>query len=518
MRHSVASPLFAVTVMLALLSAGVFGYGSYLHLTVKPTPVVGAAHGKPVSHIPVRRSGRPIAGKGKSVSATAKSFSPPGGSAGPVTDIAFEAMLAGGGGLLLSALAGLGLASRQRATQAQTVQSLLRTERAAWEKQREVFDAQREALRAQLREAEQNKTEIDTLRQHASRQFGEFFRTLPVACFCFAADGKIVRWNAACEALYGLPAAEAMETTLWDSVVPTEEQEAMTGWMQLVLAGESVLDIERRDRNAAGTTFPLLCSMVPLYSAEGEIIGGLSAGIDQTERRQHAQQAAKLSAALQQAREDLHQTRLAWEAQQAEAAQAETTRPEAAPADPSGPSQRPRDPVTGLHCREAFEERLRAETERAHRYNTPLSVIVLDLDGFGAYNKAFGMEAGDLALQSVASLIESKIRTVDTAARCEADLYALVLPETNEAGTRIAADRIRSGIAGLEWGQKPLTACFGAALLTPEVSSSEMLLTHAMNALRRAKSLGPSSVACHEDTPFPASRKNRKKEPVTLLG
>jgi diguanylate cyclase (GGDEF)-like protein/PAS domain S-box-containing protein len=513
MRHSTASPLFAVTVTLALLSAGLFGYGGFLHLTVKPMPVIGAAHAKPMSRIPVRHLGRTVAGKGKS--AVAKSSSPSTGSADPVAERAFEAMLAGGGGLLLSALAGVSLAAHLRKTQAQTVQSLLRTERAAWEKQREVFDAQREALRAQLREAEQNKTEINTLRQHASRQFGEFFRTLPVACFCFAADGKIVRWNAACEALYGLLAAEAMETTLWDCVVPAEEQEAMTGWMQLVLAGESVLDIERRDRNAAGTTFPLLCSMVPLYSAEGEIIGGLSAGIDQTERTQHARQIAELGAALQQTREDLHQTRLAWEAQQTEAARTETPQPEAASADLRGPSQLPRDPVTGLHRREAFEERLRMETERAHRYNTSLSVIVLDLDGFRAYNKAFGIETGDLALQSVASLIESKIRTVDTAAHCEADLYALVLPETNEAGTRIAADRLRSGIAGLEWGQQPLTACFGAALLTPEVESSEMLLTQAMDALRRAKSLGPSSVACHGDTSFPAIRKSRKKESVT---
>ena len=391
MRHSAAappvrsvraagSPLFAVTVALALLSVGFFGYGVFLHTAAKPnlnaaakpTPIVGAAHSKPLPH--TRHSHHTVVGKPKSSPLSATTSPPTAlfGLTGPGNDLAFGAMLAGGIGLLLSALAGLGLSHQTRTTQSQTIQSSLRAEYAAWEKQRSVLDTQREALSAQLQEAQQNKAEIDKLRHHASRQFQEFFRTLPVACFCFAADGKIVRWNAACETLYGLPASEAMDSTLWTSVVPADEREAMTEWMQRVLAGDSVLDVERRDQNSAGTTFPLRCSMVPLYGAEGEIIGGLSAGIDLSEIKQYTQHISALETALSQARTELSQIRAAWEAHTLETARLQSHLLEAAPqrvieeiADAAAPS---RDLLTGLYTQEAFQDRLRAEAERAHRY------------------------------------------------------------------------------------------------------------------------------------------------------
>ena len=499
--RAAGSPLFAVTVVLALLSVGLFGYGVFLHSAVRQSlPAVAVtAHAKPQPH--AKHTRKTNVGKAKAAPAAGLSLALPPG------DFAFDAMLGGGLGLLLSALSGLGLLRRLSATQAQTVQAMLKSEHAAWEKQRGVLDGQRDALSAQLREAHQNKAEIDALRQHASRQFQEFFRTLPIACFCFAADGKIVRWNAACERLYGIPAAEALESTLWQSLVPVEQREAMTAWMRRVLAGETILDIERTDQNAAGTAFPMRCSMVPLHGAEGEIIGGLSAGIDLSEIKQYEAQTAALTAQWQQA---LAET----EANQAEIARLQD---ELANAGESLPAAAQRDSVTGLCTQSTFYDRLREEAERAHRYNTPLSVIAFDLDGFGSYNQTLGFEAGDSALHSVASLVLSKIRTVDVAARCDADTFALILPETNDTGTHVAADRLRAGIAGLDWQQKPLTACFGAAQLTPDMASPEALFTHALDSLRRAKSLGPNTVVYHGDAPFPTPRKSRRKEPETAL-
>lgn len=493
--RAAGSPLFAVTVALALLSVGLFGYGVFLHSATKQ-PVLTAAHAKPLPHAKHKRS--PAAGKGKNALAQVSSPIP------STPDLAFNAMLGGGLGLLLSALAGLGLIRRLWATQAQTVQAMLQTEHAAWEKQRGVLGTQHDALSAQLREAQQNKAEIDALRQHASRQFQEFFRTLPVACFCFAADGKIVRWNAACETLYGIPAVDALDSSIWETIIPAEERSAMTAWMDRVLAGESVLDVERQDQNIGGALFPVRCSLVPLHGADGEIIGGLSAGIDRSETTQYEAQIATLGTELQL-------SSAALEATQAEIAQLQAAQAEKAN-EANIPAVSARDAVTGLCNQNEFYECLREEAERAHRYNMPLSVVVFDLDGFGAYNQTLGFESGDAALKSVASLILTKIRTVDTAARCNADTFALVLPETSEAGTRIAADRLRAGITGLEWQQKPLTACFGLAQLTPEMASSEALFTHALDSLRRAKSLGPNNVVFHGELPFPTPRKSRRKE------
>lgn len=115
----------------------------------------------------------------------------------------FKFMQAGGIGLILSVCLALGLMRAVLNTQFATAQSFLKDERKAWEKKQSVYDAQRDRLIAELQVAQTKKDEMDTLRQHASRQFQEFFQTLPVACFCFARSGKIIRCNAACEQLYG---------------------------------------------------------------------------------------------------------------------------------------------------------------------------------------------------------------------------------------------------------------------------------------------------------------------------
>ena len=496
--------VFAITALLAL-SCLLFGYGVFLHTTVPPVPAAPAARVKPV---PAPRHGRRTVVPVKAAPAPA---APPRAAE---EGRAYGAMLAGGIGLLLAALCGLGLARRVQATAFREIRALLEVEKAAWNKQRDALDAQREKLDAQLQAAQQDKAEVEHLRQYASRQFQEFFRTLPVACFCFSADGKIVRWNAACEELYGLTASEAMDSTLWETLVPEEEREAVTGWIRLVLTGQSVLDVERRDKNARGETFPMRCSMVPLRGIDGEIIGGLSAGMDLSETKQYAEEVAARDASLQEARVQLDQIQAALEARQSELARLQNGLAASADAGEAAAPPPAQDVVTGLCSHRTFRERLRQETERAHRYHTSLSVIAFDLDGFGAYTQAQGFEAGDLALQNVAALIESKIRTVDVAARCDADMFALILPETGDAGTRVAVDRLRAGLAGLDWPGPPLTACFGVALLAPDAPSAEALLAQASEALRGAKTLGPNTVARHGEVSVLPIRKPRRKEPV----
>lgn len=161
-------------------------------------------------------------------------------------------MQAGGIGLILSVCLALGLMRAVLNTQFATAQSFLKDERKAWEKKQSVYDAQRDRLIAELQVAQTKKDEMDTLRQHASRQFQEFFQTLPVACFCFAPSGKIIRWNAACEQLYGVSSATMLSSTLWDKVVAPEERAATEGCVRRVLSGESLMDMVRRDRYAGG--------------------------------------------------------------------------------------------------------------------------------------------------------------------------------------------------------------------------------------------------------------------------
>ncbi len=487
MRHSA----FPLTAIIAFLSFGLFGYGIFLHVSEKPLAPAVTAHVKPPAHA---RQAHPKAAK------------PVPGS--PVADPAFTAMALGGGGLLLSALAALGLARSVRASQFDTAQSFLKEERKAWEKKQAVYDAQRDQLIAELQEAQHKKEEMDSLRQHASRQFQEFFQTLPVACFCFAASGKIIRWNAACEALYGLSASDAMQTTVWEAVVLPEQRAEMDAQVRRVLGGESLLDMERQDRCSDGSLALVRSSMVPLNDAGGAIIGVLSASIGMNAVRQSETQVSVLGAALDDTRSAIEEARCALEEQKAESARLQASL--AAASDSAIPAPPPlRDAVTGLWGHRAFHENLRAEIERAVRYHHSLSVLLLDLDGFGIYNKTLGFEAGDLALRNTATLLESKVRTVDVIARLGADEFAVILPETGQVGARMAAERIRSGIAGVGEGPTPLTACLGVTVLSPEMAHSDALVDCLRDALREAKSLGADRVVQYGEETVALTRESK---------
>ena len=101
------------------------------------------------------------------------------------------------------------------------------------------------------------------------------------------------------------------------------------------------------------------------------------------------------------------------------------------------------DPLTGLLNRRAFEELLELELERATRAGRPLSVVVGDIDGFRAVNERHGHAAGDAALQAVAQNALKWKRRIDHAARIGGEEFALLLPETDERGAFIVAERLR---------------------------------------------------------------------------
>ena len=171
----------------------------------------------------------------------------------------------------------------------------------------------------------------------------------------------------------------------------------------------------------------------------------------------------------------------------------------ALPVAPALPADTTRDTVTGLLTHRAFQERLQTETERTARYGGALSLVLLDLDGFGAYNQAHGFPAGDDALLAVAQMLLSKVRSMDIVARFGADEFAVLLPETNRAGALIAAERFRSGVVGLPGDRAPLTASLSLATLAPDMSHPAALINQAKDALRLARTGGPGQIAQSDD-------------------
>jgi two-component system cell cycle response regulator len=102
------------------------------------------------------------------------------------------------------------------------------------------------------------------------------------------------------------------------------------------------------------------------------------------------------------------------------------------------------DDLTGLFNRRYFFSRLEEETVRAKRQETPLSLILMDLDYFKKYNDTHGHIQGDNALKKVAEVIRKNTRSkVDFACRYGGDEFAVIMPGTDMSHARIVAERIK---------------------------------------------------------------------------
>ncbi len=159
------------------------------------------------------------------------------------------------------------------------------------------------------------------------------------------------------------------------------------------------------------------------------------------------------------------------------------------------------DPLTQLLNRRALHLQLATEVERVRRYNAPLSVLMLDVDGFKGVNDTWGHLAGDQVLIELALLLSRAARSVDTVARYGGDEFVIAVPETGEAGAIAFAERLRDKIEShpFDIGKEAplhLTVSIGVAGFTePTVESAEDLLECADRALYRAKAGGRNLVS-----------------------
>ncbi|RKQ88047.1 diguanylate cyclase (GGDEF)-like protein [Solirubrobacter pauli] len=157
------------------------------------------------------------------------------------------------------------------------------------------------------------------------------------------------------------------------------------------------------------------------------------------------------------------------------------------------------DPLTQLHNRRGFDERLTAETARAMRDQSSLAAAAFDIDHFKRVNDEHGHEVGDRVLQWVAKTLAHATRGADVTARVGGEEFVVLLPGTGIRGAQELAERVRVAVER-GGGPVPITISAGVAAQVPRDADHD-LVESADRALYRAKHDGRNAVRVADSEP-----------------
>lgn len=157
------------------------------------------------------------------------------------------------------------------------------------------------------------------------------------------------------------------------------------------------------------------------------------------------------------------------------------------------------DALTGLKNRRFLDESLHRESQLAQRHQTPLSLLICDIDHFKQFNDRYGHHAGDMALRAVASILLEHFRETDLPCRFGGEEFVVVMPGATHAAAQQRAEALRKKVAeralsyqGRELGY--VTVSVGIACWPDTCSTLDLLMTEADKALYRAKQQGRNRV------------------------
>ncbi|MBO8127383.1 MAG: diguanylate cyclase, partial [Firmicutes bacterium] len=151
------------------------------------------------------------------------------------------------------------------------------------------------------------------------------------------------------------------------------------------------------------------------------------------------------------------------------------------------------DPVTGLYNFRYFRQRLAEELDRAGRYQSYLSLLIIDVDNFKSYNELFGHQKGDKVLSEIGKIIKNNTREVDVLARYIGDEFALALVDADADLAVLIANRIKKAVeehrfpGEEEIPESKLTVSIGIAVYPENAQTMEGLIKKAENALHKVK-------------------------------
>jgi diguanylate cyclase (GGDEF)-like protein/PAS domain S-box-containing protein len=158
-----------------------------------------------------------------------------------------------------------------------------------------------------------------------------------------------------------------------------------------------------------------------------------------------------------------------------------------------------RDPLTGLFNRRFMQESLNKELQRSRRKQRPLAIIFLDLDHFKHFNDAFGHDAGDSVLKSMADIFRAHFRTDDVICRYGGEEFAVILPESTIEDAARRAEALRLATRDLKVVYRgtslgPVTLSIGIAGFPDHAQDAQELLDRADKCLYQSKAHGRDRV------------------------
>ncbi|HVP30207.1 MAG TPA: diguanylate cyclase [Myxococcota bacterium] len=160
--------------------------------------------------------------------------------------------------------------------------------------------------------------------------------------------------------------------------------------------------------------------------------------------------------------------------------------------------QNEHDALTGLPSRSRLSHALETELERARRFETPVAVLMCDVDHFHQVNAAHGHAVGDYVLRAISVRLRAGVRRYDTLGRYGGEEFAAVLPGCDRQLALEVAERLRGGVAATPVdspaGLVRVTVSIGVATSEVHPARAEQLLAAADAALYRAKRAGRNRV------------------------
>ena len=217
-------------------------------------------------------------------------------------------------------------------------------------------------------------------------------------------DGIITSWNRGAEKLYGFTESEVIGKSI-SLLIPSGNRDEVPAILDRIKSGENIEHYETVRRRKDGREIQMSLTISPIMNSEGKVIGASTIGRDITKRTQ-------MEEALRDSEKIFRELSIV-------------------------------DELTQLFNSRHFYFQLQIELDRSNRYGQPLTLFLLDLDNFKAFNDTYGHVEGDQVLRRLGQVLKRCIRKTDLAYRYGGEEFTIILPMTTCADSTVIAERIR---------------------------------------------------------------------------